>query len=192
MRTIASSRLQRSQAKEFLAIAQNSLSKQYLPRVENCLAQLSEDEIWWRPNSASNSAGNLVLHLCGNIRQWIIAGLGGAEDIRERDLEFAEQGPIPRDQLVGRLRRTVREACRVLGRLPGAALSQTYEIQGYRVTGLYSVFQVVEHFSHHAGQIIYLTKLKRSEDLKFTRLPPVKKKERSSSPAKARARAHGA
>lgn len=181
MRTIASSPSKRSLAKEFLAISQNSLSKQYLPRIEKCLAQLSEDEIWWRPNPSSNSAGNLVLHLCGNIRQWIISGLGGAEDIRERDLEFAEQGPVPRDQLSGRLRRTVREACRVLGRLNESALSKTYEIQGYRVSGFYSVFQVVEHFSHHAGQIIYLTKLRRGEDLKFTHLPQVKKRRSNSS-----------
>lgn len=175
MRTTASAPRKRALARDFLAVSQNSLSQQYLPRIEKCLAQLSEDEIWWRPNPASNSAGNLVLHLCGNIRQWIIAGLGGAEDIRERDLEFAEQGPIPRRELIAQLRSTVREACRILGRLPDAAIAKRYEIQGYRVSGLYAVFQVAEHFSHHAGQIIYLTKLRQGEDLKFTHLPQVKK-----------------
>jgi uncharacterized damage-inducible protein DinB len=177
MRTIASALAKRALAKDFLAVSQNMLSKQYLARIEKCLAQLSEDEIWWRPNAASNSAGNLVLHLCGNIRQWIISGLGGAEDIRERDLEFAEQGPIPRDRLTAQLRATVREACRILTRLPDAALTKRYEIQGYRVSGLYAVFQVAEHFSHHAGQIIYLTKLKRGDDLQFTHLPPLEKKQ---------------
>jgi len=185
MRTIASAPAKGFLARDFLTVSQNSLSKQYLPRIEKCLAQLSEDEIWWRPNPSSNSAGNLVLHLCGNIRQWIISGLGGAEDIRERDLEFAEQGPIPRAQLVARLRGTVRDACRILGRLPDAALTKRYDIQGYRVSGLYAVFQVAEHFSHHAGQIIYLTKLKHSEDLKFTKLPAAKKN-RNSSPGNIR------
>ncbi|SRR5579871_5407549 len=188
MRTIASAPPNRSLTRDFLAVSRNSLLEQYLPRIEKCLAQLSDDEIWWRPNPASNSAGNLVLHLCGNIRQWIISGLGGAEDMRERDLEFAEHGPIPRDQLVVQLRRTVREACRILARLPDAALTKQYEIQGYRVSGLYAVFQVAEHFSHHAGQIIYLTKLKRGADLQFTHLPPAKKK-RQPVPSKKRAKA---
>lgn len=190
MRTIASAKAKRPLARDFLAVSQNLLSKQYLPRIEKCLAQLSEDEIWWRPNPVSNSAGNLVLHLCGNIRQWIISGLGGTEDIRERDQEFAEQGPVPRAQLIDLLRRTVREACRILARLPDAALTKRYTIQGYTVSGLYAVFQVAEHFSHHAGQIIYLTKLKRGEDLNFTHLPPVRKARRNSSletsPAKTR------
>src|SRR5437867_7915143 len=72
--------------------------EKYLPRIVDCLELLSEEEIWWRPNEASNSAGNLVLHLCGNVRQWIISGLGGEPDTRERDKEFAERGPISRSE----------------------------------------------------------------------------------------------
>jgi len=159
----------------FLASSQHSLAKQNLPLIVKCLQQLSEEEIWWRPNSASNSAGNLVLHLCGNVRQWIISGLGGAEDRRERDREFAERGPIPRQALVTQLRRTVRDACRVLARLSDDSLSRKHKIQGYRVTGLDAAFRVSEHFGHHTGQIIYITKLKRAQDLKFTHLPAIKK-----------------
>jgi uncharacterized damage-inducible protein DinB len=159
----------------FLANSQHSLAKQNLPRIVKCLRQLSEDEIWWRPNSASNSAGNLILHLCGNVRQWIISGLGGAEDRRERDQEFAERGPIARQVLVTQLRRTVRDACRVLGQLSDDSLLRKYKIQGFHVTGLYAVFQVAEHFGYHTGQIIYITKLKRAQDLKLTRLPRIKK-----------------
>jgi len=178
MRTIVPSPSKRPLAKDFVEVSQNSLSKQYLPRIVECLRRLSEDEIWWRPNPESNSVGNLVLHLCGNVRQWIISGLGSAEDLRERDLEFAEHGPIPRDRLITELRRTVREASRVLGRVRESLLTKRHEIQGFRVSGLYAVLHVVEHFSHHAGQIIYITKLKRGEDLKFTRLPPIKKRNR--------------
>jgi uncharacterized damage-inducible protein DinB len=147
----------------------------YLPRITGCLAQLSDDEIWWRPNSASNSVGNIVLHLSGNIRQWIISGLGGVPDVRERDREFSEQGPIPRAKLKARLSGTVREACRVLEGLPAEALARKYWIQGYHATGLQVVCNVFEHFSHHAGQIIFITKLKRGTDLRFTHLPPIKK-----------------
>ena len=172
-------------AQRFLAEAQGVLSQQYLPRIEKCLSQLSEEEIWWRPNPESNSAGNLILHLCGNMRQWIISGLGGAEDTRERDLEFSERGPLPREALVAQLRRTVREACRVLSRLPEDSLLRKHTIQGYHATGIYAVFHVSEHFGYHAGQIIYITKLKRAEDLKFTRLPVVKKKANAHAATKA-------
>jgi uncharacterized damage-inducible protein DinB len=159
----------------FLASSQDTLAKQNLPLIVKCLHQLSEEEIWWRPNSASNSAGNLVLHLCGNVRQWIIAGLGGMEFRRERDREFAEQGPIPRQVLITQLRRTVRDACRVLAKLSDDSLSQKLNIQGYHVTGLDAAFHVAEHFGYHTGQIIYITKLKRAQDLRFTRLPVIKK-----------------
>ena len=173
-------------AQALLVEAQSALSKQYLPRIEKCISQLSDEEIWWRPNPESNSLGNLVLHLCGNVRQWIISGLGGAEDIRERDLEFSEQGPVPREALVDQLRTTVREACRVFSRLSDDSLRRKHAIQGFHVTGVYAVVHVTEHFGYHAGQIIYITKLKRAEDLKFTRLPAVKKKPGISSAAKAR------
>ena len=158
----------------FLASTQRTIAKQNLPRIVKCLEQLSEEEIWWRPNSVSNSAGNLVLHLCGNVRQWIISGLGGAKDMRKRDLEFSEQGPIPRKALVTQLRQTVREASRILSRLSDESLTRNYRIQGYRVTGLDAVFRVAEHFRYHTGQIIYIIKLKRARDLKFTRLPMIK------------------
>jgi hypothetical protein len=159
----------------FLASSQDTLAKRNLPLIVKCLQQLSEEEIWWRPNSASNSAGNLVLHLCGNVRQWIIAGLGGVEDRRERDLEFSERGPIPRQVLVTQLRRTVRDASRVLIKLSDDSLLRKYDIQGFHVTGLYAAFAVAEHFGYHTGQIIYITKLKRAQDLRFTRLPVIKK-----------------
>ena len=160
----------------FLASSRHSLAQQNLPRIVKCLQQLSAEELWWRPNSASNSAGNLVLHLCGNVRQWILSGLGGVEYRRERDREFAERGPIPRQVLVAQLRRTVRDACEVLAHLSGDSLSRKHKIQGYRVTGLDAAFHVAEHFGYHTGQIIYVTKLKRAQDLRFTRLPVIKNK----------------
>lgn len=172
-------------ARMFLTSSQERLAKESLPSIVKCLQQLSEQEIWWRPNPASNSAGNLVLHLCGNVRQWIISNLGGVEFERERDLEFSERGPLPRNKLVGQLRRTVREACQVLARLSDDSLARKHTIQGLHVTGLEAVLHVVEHFSYHTGQIIYITKLKRAEDLKLTRLPAIKKTPSTVSRAKA-------
>ncbi len=155
----------------FVAQAQHILRGVDLPRIEACARRLSESQIWWRANRESNSVGNLILHLDGNVRQWVISGLGGAPDIRVRNREFLEQGPIPRRVLLGRLRRTVREACGVLRGLAGRDLARAYSIQGFRITGLQAVFHVTEHFSLHTGQIILLTKSLQGKNLGFTRLP---------------------
>jgi uncharacterized damage-inducible protein DinB len=163
-------------SRPFLAQARHLLLQVHLPRLEACLRELSPEQIWWRANPASNSVGNLALHLEGNVRQWIVSGLGGAPDRRERDLEFSALGPIPRPILLARLRQAATDAGRVLRKLDAAALARTYSIQGFRVTGLRAVFHVVEHFSHHAGQIILLTKMLAGKDMKFTHLPGERKK----------------
>ena len=164
-------------AKIFCNDARSQFEK-YTPRIVRCLQLLSEKEIWWRPNDASNAAGNIVLHLCGNVRQWIISGLGGAPDRRERDKEFSERGPVPRRVLISQLRSTVKQACWTIDSLPSKTLSQEFEIQGFRVSGFVAIAHVYEHFAYHTGQIIYLTKLKRGKDLRFTRLPSSKRSSR--------------
>ena len=151
-----------------------SLLEKHTSRIVRCLQLLNEKEIWWRSNDASNAAGNIVLHLCGNVRQWIISGLGGAPDFRERDKEFSERGPIPRRALIGQLRSTVKQACQTIDRVSSKTLSREFEIQRFRVSGLVAIAHVYEHFAYHTGQIIYLTKLKRGRDLRFTRLPSSK------------------
>jgi uncharacterized damage-inducible protein DinB len=156
---------------QFLRLAEHSLRRHHLPRIERCLRKLSEEQIWWRPNDASNSAGNLALHLAGNVRQWIVSGLGGAPDARRRDQEFAERGPLPRAQLLVTLRAAVADACKVLRRMRPEHLVHAYRIQRLRVTGLNAVLHVVEHFAFHTGQIIFLTKQQAGRDLAFTNLP---------------------
>lgn len=156
---------------EFLKLAEHSLRRHHLPRIERCLAMLSSEQIWWRPNDSSNSAGNLALHLAGNVREWIVAGLGGAANTRQRDLEFSERGPVQRAQLVRTLRSAVLDACKVLRRLRAADLVAPRVIQKMPVTGLNAVLHVVEHFAFHTGQIVFITKQLESRDLGFTRLP---------------------
>jgi uncharacterized damage-inducible protein DinB len=154
-----------------LKLAEHSLRRHHLPRIERCFELLSPEQIWWRPNPASNSAGNLALHLAGNVRQWIVSGLGGAPDSRRRDEEFAERGPLPGPELVKVLNASVKDACRVLRRLSATDLARIYAIQRLRVTGLNAVFHVVEHFAFHTGQIIFISKQQIGEDLAFTHLP---------------------
>ena len=154
-----------------LGEARRILVEVYPPRITRCLKLLSEEEIWWRPNRASNSVGNLVLHLQGNVRQWVLCGLGGQADQRDRDREFSETGLIPRRSLLAGLRKTVKEADQVLARVKEPDLVRKFSIQGFDVTGLQALCHVAEHFAFHAGQIIFVTKLKCGKDLRFTRLP---------------------
>jgi uncharacterized damage-inducible protein DinB len=154
-------------AEVFIRTCRTKLSEDYYPRVARCLNELAPGDIWWRPHETSNSIGNLILHLCGNIRQWIIASLGESSDIRNRPKEFAERTQIPKAELLRHLRDTLREADEVLERFDRARLLEIRIIQQWDVTCFEAVFQVVEHFSQHLGQIIYITKLRTGNDLKF-------------------------
>jgi uncharacterized damage-inducible protein DinB len=140
------------------------LFEESLPRIEKCLSLLGEEEIWRRPNVRSNSVGNLVLHLAGNVRQWIVHALGGAPDERERDAEFAERGPVPKDELMATLLRSLDDVRRTLDGLDPATLLETRRVQGFDENGVSILVHVVEHFSYHVGQITWVTKAWRDVD----------------------------
>ncbi|TDB66867.1 DinB family protein [Arundinibacter roseus] len=137
------------------------------PRIEACLGRLTEEEVWQRPNNASNSMGNLLLHLCGNIRQYIISGLGRQPDSRTRDAEFSATGGLLKQELLQRLKDTVQEAEEVIRSANETALLTTIQVQGYELTGIGIIIHVVEHYSYHTGQIAFWTKQLRNEDLGF-------------------------
>lgn len=148
------------------------LSADYLPKIRRCLETLSEEDIWWRPNPSSNSVGNLVLHLAGNIRQWIVSGVGGHADVRDRDREFSAHGEKEgagwsRARLSDHVEATLAEVDETLAALDPADLQKRTVVQGMDVTFLEAVFHAVEHFSMHTGQIIYITKLRSDVDLRF-------------------------
>lgn len=143
------------------------LFEECVPRIKNCLDRLSNDQIWWRPNPQSNSIGNLVLHLCGNVRQWIVSGVGAQTDVRKRSLEFSEQGPVPRQQLLDLLNDLEPDVRRVLAKVEAADLLLVKPVQVYEHTVLTMLIHVTEHFSYHTGQIAWITKMLTSEDLGF-------------------------
>ena len=155
------------QAELFISKSRGLLVSDLLPKIRRCLALLTEDQIWWRPNSASNSIGNLVLHLEGNVRQWILSGVGGLPDQRKRQQEFDETGPIKPDELLKRLTATIAAVDEVLGGLEKQTLLEEREIQGKPRNVLDAVYHVVEHFSMHTGQIIMITKMLTEEDTKL-------------------------
>ncbi|MBM4166072.1 MAG: DUF1572 domain-containing protein [Ignavibacteria bacterium] len=152
---------------QYIAYCRKKILKEYFPKFQRCVNELSEEEIWWRANETDNSVGNILLHLCGNIRQWIISGIGGTADIRERAKEFSERTHIPKNELLHNLETTMQEADCVLQRVDSSTLWEMRRIQIYDVTVLELIAQVVEHLSYHLGQIVYITKMKKGIDLKF-------------------------
>ncbi len=156
-------------AQEFIEASRLALKDDFLPKLTHCLEHMSDEDIWWRPNEQSNSAGNLVLHLCGNMRQWIVGSLGGGKFDRDRDAEFASRGPVPRAELLASIRAAVTEVDGVLESLRGKNLLQRYAIQAYSASALQAIYHVVEHFSYHLGQILYIYKLRTGTDPGFYR-----------------------
>jgi uncharacterized damage-inducible protein DinB len=137
------------------------------PRIHRCLGQLTEEEIWFRPNAETVSVGNLVLHLLGNVRQNILSGLCGAPDHRRRQTEFDEPGPIPTPELLRRLDELMAEVDQALDRVDPQSLLTVRKVQGFDESGLSILVHVIEHFSYHVGQISYFVKSKKAVDLKY-------------------------
>jgi uncharacterized damage-inducible protein DinB len=151
----------------FLECSRKRLFGEFWPRIKVCVGPLTTEQIWWRPNEASNSIGNLLLHLNGNVRQWLVASFNRDEDKRNRPAEFAAKEGATAAELVERLGATLDEAAQVLDRLTTDELLAPFEVQGYHTRGLDIVYHVVEHFGMHYGQIIYITKLISGKDLGF-------------------------
>ena len=143
------------------------LLEESIPRLRKCLAQLSVEEIWFRPNQNTVSIGNLVLHLCGNVKQWLISGLGGVPDSRQRQQEFDEPGPLPTEQLMDSLESLSQEIDTVLGKVTTDDLVASRSIQGYQSSGVSILVHVVEHFSYHVGQVTIMVKSRKNIDMGY-------------------------
>jgi uncharacterized damage-inducible protein DinB len=137
-------------------------------RIETCVDKLTPEQVWARGTQNENAVGNLMLHLAGNVRQWILHGVGDQPDVRVRDAEFDARGDISIEELKRRLRSTVEEAAALIRALPPTRLCEVRRIQThYEVTVLEAIYHVVEHFSGHTGQIIFATKFLTGADLGF-------------------------
>jgi uncharacterized damage-inducible protein DinB len=142
----------------FQRASRDYLVDEYLPKIRLCLAPLSDDDIWWRPVAGSNSIGNLILHIEGNARQWILGGVAQQRNERDRDAEFSATSGQSKAQLLARLTASLREIGSAIDEVPDAALAEPRTIQGAHTTVFDAIYHVVEHVSMHTGQIIQLAK----------------------------------
>lgn len=138
-----------------------------LARIEQCLGSLTLEQIWHKHNSNTNPIGNLILHLEGNIRQYIISGLGGVPDVRERAKEFVDGYSFSADELINKIRPTLAQANEVVQQLSIEQLSEEVTIQGFQHTRLSAIVHVVEHLSYHVGQITFYTKYVQDVDTAY-------------------------
>ena len=152
--------------KEFLRVSGDELL-QLEGRIQDCVSRLNYDQIWTRNAENANAIGNLVLHLCGNVRQWIGFGIGELADHRDRPSEFAARGELQPAELMDRLKRTVSEAAGIIRNFDEARLMEKVTIQNYEVTKMEAIYHVVAHFSQHTGQIIFITKMLTGDDLGY-------------------------
>ena len=148
-------------APSLLADAREFFRADYLRKIESCLDALSEADVWWRANEQSNSIGNLLIHLEGSTRKWILNVVAGRNLPRDRDAEFAERGPIEKSVVLAQLRSTMAEVDSVLATLDEATLLEERRLsEDETVTVLWAVIHALEHFAMHTGQIIMITKLR--------------------------------
>jgi hypothetical protein len=160
----------KSVAAAYLAEARRRLAA-CRERIDHCLGQLDDAQVWWRPGKGLNSIGNLLLHLGGNLRQWVVAGAAGTDDARDRPAEFAERGPIPKAELLRRLAEVVREADAVLSRVTADQLLAARRIQGFDETVLSAVFDSLAHLSGHTQEIVCLTRQQLGDAYRFAWTP---------------------
>jgi hypothetical protein len=154
----------------YLAASRHRLSEA-VKRIKHCLGQLNDEQIWWRPHDSMNSIANLILHLCGNVRQWIIAGVGSAADVRNRPGEFAERSRITKAELIRQLDEIAQHTDAVLARLSERELLQPRRIQGFEETALSAIFDSLTHFQGHTQEIVFLTRLQLGNAYQFAWVP---------------------
>ena len=138
-----------------------------IPRIENCLDRLSTEQIWYKPNENSNSIGNLILHLEGNVRQWILTGLYQMKETRNRPLEFNSTEKKEAEWLKAHLKKLKNDINGCITNKPLPDLRLTNSVQGFQENGVSILTHVIEHFSYHTGQIALLSKILVNEDLGF-------------------------
>lgn len=157
-------------ADAFLEAARSSL-RERLRKIRHCTDQLTDEQVWWRPRPEMNSIANILLHLTGNLGQWIVSGVGGSKDIRNRPLEFSDRSMRPKSGLVSGLEEVIAQCEEVLSHVEPGALLETRRIQGFDEQLLGAVFDTLAHLQGHVQEIIHMTRQIKGNDYKFDFVP---------------------
>ena len=170
MRRISSMSDKASVGQAYIVASRHRLAE-CVKKIKHCLAQLSDEQVWWRPHDSMNSIANIILHLCGNLRQWIVSGIGGEPDIRDRPKEFSERSSMSKAELIRRLDEIARQADAVLAGVTDLQLLESRRIQGFGETVLSSNFDSLSHFQGHTQEIVFITRLQLGDAYKFEWVP---------------------
>jgi uncharacterized damage-inducible protein DinB len=154
-------------AASFLERSRYYLCREYPVKIRLAVESMQAERLWWRPNESANSVGNLLLHLSGNVRQWIVSGVGGQADVRKRNMVFAARGGATASEMLDGLDATLRVVDEVLRKLLPSELLERRKIQGRDATVMEAVYHVVEHFAGHTGQIIWIAKMSSPGSVRF-------------------------
>ena len=154
-------------AQLFVARSRYYLQNEYRTKLRLAVEALPAEALWWRPNAESNSVGNLLTHLAGNVRQWIVSGVGRVPSARDRAAEFAATSGAGAAELLANLERVLDDVDAILATLSPEELATMRTIQGRELTVLEAIYHVVEHFSLHLGQIIMIAKIHSPGAVKF-------------------------
>ena len=139
--------------------------------IAHCLNQLNDDQTWWRPAESMNSIANLLLHLSGNVRQWIVSGVGGAPDTRRRQEEFDLRDMTPRSELLTILRTALTDAKGAIAATSADELLRHRTVQGKEVTGIQAIFHATAHFRGHTQEIVHMTRCQLGDTYEFDFVP---------------------
>jgi uncharacterized damage-inducible protein DinB len=142
-----------------LAALHSRITRIIPAQIRKCVEELSEEQLWWRPNDASNSVGNLVLHVSGSMRHYLSRGVGGIEYHRDRPSEFSERGPVPKADLLATFDETIAQAAQVLDSFDTSRFLEATDEQNYVPTMFDLIYNITIHLATHAGQIVYITKM---------------------------------
>jgi uncharacterized damage-inducible protein DinB len=151
--------------RQFLEYSRERFTRE-LERIHLCFDQVAEEEVWWHPGEGCNSVGNLVVHLCGNIGQWMASVARGQTDARDRHREFADRPAMAKAELLARLDDTIEMALRAIQSTDAAKLADPIVIQDYDCSVLTAIYETERHFAEHVGQIAFIAKLKRGKSFK--------------------------
>ena len=150
----------------YVAVSRDRLTRS-LDRLRHCVGQLNDEQMWWRPHPGMNSVANILLHLAGNLRQWIVSGVGGAPDTRDRPAEFADRSQCSKAELLRRLEATIAEADAALARLDPSHLLEPRRVQGFEETVLSAMYDSLTHLCGHVQEIVYITRLQLGDTYRF-------------------------